>query len=187
MMSNNSNSPHHLNNHFHQKREYYLKGGDDPVREDVIVKRVVGSRDSYGGDLETRNSMIDSNGSGNMHRPQNLSSPPPQNVISPSNTAQLMQPPKSSLKQTGKKPGVTFDEKLEVYEVKNPHYGLEIKSEKREIRKKKKDKQKEEEIVLKTKLDMKLKIQNQNMLHYYVHNFSIFLYYKIVCLFEREK
>lgn len=77
--------------------------------------------------------------------------------------------PKSNLKNTGnKKQGVTFDEKLEVYEVKNPHYGLEVKSEKREQKKKKKDKQKEEEIIFKTKLDLKAKIQNQNMIHFYV-------------------
>lgn len=76
--------------------------------------------------------------------------------------------PKSSLKSGGKKPGVTFDEKLEVYEVKNPHYGLDVKSEKREMKKKKKDKLKEEEIVIKTKLDLKAKIQSQNMIHYYV-------------------
>lgn len=79
--------------------------------------------------------------------------------------------PKSSLKAVTKKSGVTFDEKLEVYEVKNPHYGLEIKSEKREIRKKRKDKQKEEDIAIKTKLEMKSKVQSKNMLHYYVRSF----------------
>jgi len=79
-----------------------------------------------------------------------------------------IQPTKSNLKSTAKKPGVTFDEKLEVYEVKNPHYGLDVKSEKRELRKKKKDKQKEEELIQKLKYEMKAKVQTQNMIHYYV-------------------
>lgn len=73
---------------------------------------------------------------------------------------------KSNLKP--KKQGVTFDEKLEVYEVKNPHYGLDVKSEKREMKRKRKDKQKEEDIVNKTKVELKNKIQNQNMTHYNV-------------------
>lgn len=77
------------------------------------------------------------------------------------------------LKGAIKKPGVTFDEKLEVYEVKNPHYGLEIKSEKREQKKKKKDKQKEDELTFKTKLDLKAKIQIQNMIHYYFYEKSL--------------
>lgn len=67
-----------------------------------------------------------------------------------------------------KKQGVTFDEKLEVYEVKNPHYGLDVKSEKREMKRKRKDKLKEEDIVNKTKLELKSKIQNQNMTHFNV-------------------
>jgi hypothetical protein len=85
-----------------------------------------------------------------------------------------IQPTKSNLKNTGKKPGVTFDEKLEVYEVKNPHYGLDVKSEKREQRKKKKDKQKEEELIQKLKYEMKAKVQTQNMIHYYVSLVVIF-------------
>jgi hypothetical protein len=92
----------------------------------------------------------------------------PQQTGSNSNTL-----PKSNLKGAMKKPGVTFDEKLEVYEVKNPHYGLEIKSEKREQKKKKKDKQKEDELTFKTKLDLKAKIQNQNMIHYYFYEKSL--------------
>jgi hypothetical protein len=126
----------------HQKREYYLKGGDEDRDE---LKRS-NNRDNYTDDARRDSSP---------HRSSN------------SIETTIVIPTKSSLK-TAKKQGVTFDEKLEVYEVKNPHYGLEAKSEKREIRKKKKDKQKEEELILKTKLDMKLKIQNQNMLHYYV-------------------
>lgn len=74
---------------------------------------------------------------------------------------------KSNLKQT-KKHGVKFDEKLEVYEVNNPHYGVEAKSEKREMKKKKKDKKKEDEILLKAKLDIKAKIQAQKSILYNV-------------------
>ena len=134
----------------HQKREYYLKGGDEARDE---LKRP-NNRDNY---------MDDVRADPSPHRSSNTI-----------DTA-IVVPTKSSLKPP-KKQGVTFDEKLEVYEVKNPHYGLEAKSEKREIRKKKKDKQKEEELILKTKLDMKLKIQNQNMLHYYVLIFLFFFY-----------
>lgn len=79
---------------------------------------------------------------------------------------------------------MTFDEKLEVYEVKNPHYGLEVKSEKREQKKKKKDKQKEEELTFKTKLDLKAKIQNQNMIHYYFYEKS--LIYSCLCFYEEN-
>jgi hypothetical protein len=129
----------------HQKREYYLKGGDE-------------ARDEF----KRSNNYDDGRTDPSPHRSSNLIE-----------TA-IVVPAKSSLKPP-KKQGVTFDEKLEVYEVKNPHYGLEAKSEKREIRKKKKDKQKEEELILKTKLDMKLKIQNQNMLHYYVIYFFIII------------
>ena len=78
-------------------------------------------------------------------------------------------PIKSIIKPALKKPGVTFDEKLEVYEVKNPHYGVEIKSEKREMKKKKRDRQKEEEIILKTKSDMTAKMQSQ-LGYYHVSN-----------------
>ncbi len=63
-----------------------------------------------------------------------------------------------------KKHGVTFDEKLEVHEVKNPHYGVDVKSEKREMKKKKKDRRKEEDIIIKVRTDMKLKVQGQNMI-----------------------
>lgn len=80
---------------------------------------------------------------------------------------------KSNLKP--KKQGVTFDEKLEVYEVKNPHYGLDVKSEKREMKRKRKDKQKEEDIVHKTKLELKSKIQNQNMAHFNVNFLILFI------------
>lgn len=83
-----------------------------------------------------------------------------------------------------KKPGVTFDEKLEVYEVKNPHYGLEIKSEKREQKKKKKDKQKEDELTYKTKLDLRAKIQSQNMIHYYFYEKS--LIYSCLSFYEEN-
>jgi len=68
----------------------------------------------------------------------------------------------------GKKHGVTFDEKLEVHEVRNPHYGVDVKSEKREMKKKKKDKRKEEDIVMKVHADMKAKVQSQNMILYNV-------------------
>ncbi len=75
---------------------------------------------------------------------------------------------KSNLKGT-KKLGVKFDEKFnEVYEVNNPHYGSEAKSEKREMKRKKKDKKKEDEILLKTKLDTKSKIQAQKAILYHV-------------------
>lgn len=65
---------------------------------------------------------------------------------------------------TPKKHGVTFDEKLEVHEVKNPHYGMEIKTEKREMKKKKKDKRKEEDAIHQIRLDMKARVQNYNMI-----------------------
>jgi hypothetical protein len=71
------------------------------------------------------------------------------------------------MKVPGKKHGVTFDEKLEVYEVKNPHYGLEVKTEKRELKKKKKDKQKEIELITKTKNEMINRIKNQNNIVFY--------------------
>ena len=74
----------------------------------------------------------------------------------------------SNVKPAIKKHGVTFDEKLEVHEVKNPHYGLEIKSEKRELKKKKKANRKEEDHIIKVRLDMKAKIQNHNMILYNV-------------------
>ena len=74
---------------------------------------------------------------------------------------------KSNLKP-GKKHGVKFDEKLEVYEVNNPHYGSEVKSEKRELKKKKKDKKKEDDMLLKTKLDIKAKLQAQKAILFHV-------------------
>ena len=75
---------------------------------------------------------------------------------------------KSNLKSSVKKHGVKFDEKLEVYEVNNPHYGSEAKSEKREMKRKKKDKKKEDEMLLKTKLDIKSKLQTQKSVLYHV-------------------
>lgn len=92
-----------------------------------------------------------------------LKSPSSSSLGRPEATQSIL---KSNLKP--KKQGVTFDEKLEVYEVKNPHYGLDVKSEKREMKRKRKDKQKEEDIVHKTKLELKSKIQNQNMTHFNV-------------------
>lgn len=129
----------------YEKKEYYLKGGDDVPRdkkwlinkenlEETVKKQPITKTDAY--------SRSDS---GSIH-------------FSQSNE------PKSNIKPAIKKHGVKFDEKLEVYEVKNLHYGLEVKSEKRELKKKKKDRQKEEETFHKTKLDLKAKIQTQNMI-----------------------
>ena len=130
-----------------QKKEYYLKGGEEALSE----SKWTASRENSG-DLKSTNSELSrsTNKLDLINQQTNL--------------------PKSSLKTSNKKTGVTFDEKLEVYEVKNPHYGLEVKSEKREIRKKRKDRQKEEEIAIKTKLEMKSKVQSKNMLHYYVRS-----------------
>ena len=78
-------------------------------------------------------------------------------------------PIKSSLKPSCKpKPGVKFHDSPEVFEVKNPHYGLDIKSEKREMRRRRKDRQKEEDMIIKTKLEMRLRIQQQQAAHYVV-------------------
>ena len=131
----------------YQKKEYYLKGGDE---NETKFRFGLASRENSVED------KLNLKSESNFHKSTSK-------LDSASTTM-----PKSSLKPSTKKSGVTFDEKLEVYEVKNPHYGLEVKSEKRELRKKKKDKQKEEEIIIKTKIDMKNKIQSQNMLHYFV-------------------
>jgi hypothetical protein len=45
---------------------------------------------------------------------------------------------------------------------------VDVKSEKREMKKKKKDKRKEEDIVMKVHADMKAKVQSQNMILYNV-------------------
>ena len=141
----------------YQKKEYFLKGGDDSA--DTAKWMSNSNRESS---REPR-SGIDSELSRSSSKLDTYVGTK-ETVTTPATNTM----PKSSLKQTNKKSGVTFDEKLEVHEVKNPHYGLEIKSEKREIRKKRKDKQKEEEVIVKTKLEMKAKLQNKNMLHYYV-------------------
>lgn len=74
----------------------------------------------------------------------------------------------SSSSSSGKKRGVQFDEKLcEVYEVENPHYGQQVKSEKRAIKNKKKTRQKEEDLVQQTKIEMKTKIQTQSTQNLY--------------------
>jgi hypothetical protein len=67
-----------------------------------------------------------------------------------------------------RKAGVKFDEKLEVFEINNPHYGTDIKSEKRELKKKKKDKKKEDESIMKTKFDLKAKVQQKKSQLFYV-------------------
>jgi hypothetical protein len=77
---------------------------------------------------------------------------------------------KSNLKPN-KKNGVKFDEKLEVYEVNNPHYGSEAKSEKREMKKKKKDKKKEDDMLIKTKMELKSKLQAQKAILFHVSCF----------------
>ncbi len=55
----------------------------------------------------------------------------------------------------------------------NPHYGLDIKSEKREMRRRKKDRQKEEDMIIKTKLEMRLRVQQQQSSHYFVRSSSV--------------
>ena len=128
-----------------KKKEYFLKGGDDvPDNKKWIINKPY------------------------SEEPVKLSgifSKSDPDLIQASHVESVS---KLNIKSAIKKPGVTFDEKLEVHEVKNPHYGLEIKSEKRELKKKRKDRQKEEDAITKIKLDMKAKIQNQNMILYNV-------------------
>ena len=135
-----------------QKKEYFLKDRDASLSKESYSK----DKTHIETEMTKSSSKLDTLGS---------------SMALTTTTTAPSTLPKSSLKSATKKSGVTFDEKLEVYEVKNPHYGLEIKSEKREIRKKRKDKQKEEEIAIKTKLEMKSKVQSKNMLHYYVRKF----------------
>jgi hypothetical protein len=85
---------------------------------------------------------------------------------SPGNNGNL---PKSSLKSGSRKQGVTFVEKLDVYEVKNPHYGQEVKSEKYEMKQKKREKKKEENIIFDTKEEARKRIKDKyTYIHYYV-------------------
>jgi hypothetical protein len=137
-----------------KKKEYFLKDSDSS--SSVTAAATLSKENNFGdasSEFTKSSSKLD--------------------TVSSSISTSTITLPKSSLKAATKKSGVTFDEKLEVHEVKNPHYGLEIKSEKREIRKKRKDKQKEEEIAVKTKLEMKSKVQSKHMLHYYVRHVLI--------------
>lgn len=83
------------------------------------------------------------------------------NLSATSSMVTATMPKKSSLR----KPGVTFDEKLEVYEVKNPHYGAEVKTEKREMKRRKRDKLKEKDFVQKTLVTM---MSERGKMIYYV-------------------
>jgi hypothetical protein len=83
-------------------------------------------------------------------------------------TSMSSMPNKSSLKSGMRKPGVTFDETLEVYEVKNPHYGVEIKTEKKESKRKRREKMREEDIVNETWSRMKRVVLEHNMIPYFV-------------------
>lgn len=140
----------------YEKKEYFLKGGDDLPNS----KKWLSTRENVDDKKSLKSDAYSRSDSGSIHFSQSI------------------EPTKSNIKPAIKSRGVTFDEKLEVYEVKNPHYGLEIKSEKREMKKKKKDRQKEEETFHKTKLDMKAKIQNQNMILYNVSlTFRIKIFY----------
>jgi hypothetical protein len=83
---------------------------------------------------------------------------------------------KSNLKT--RKSGVKFDEKLEVFEISNPHYGTDIKSEKREMKKKKKDKKKEDETIMKAKFDLKAKVQQKkSQLFYVIPHYFLFIFH----------
>ena len=130
----------------YQKKDYFLKGGDDLSADKKWLTRE------------------------NNDATKSASNASLSDITAQIDVPELTSLPiKSIIKPAIKKTGVTFDEKLEVYEVKNPHYGQEVKTEKREMKKKKRDRQKEEEIVLKTKLDMKSKMQSQ-MGYYEVRN-----------------
>ena len=78
--------------------------------------------------------------------------------------------PKTSCLKGGvmKKPGVTFDEKLEVYEVKNPHYGLEIKTEKRDMKRRKRERMREEDVVREAWYKIKKSVADRNNIPYFV-------------------
>ena len=101
----------------YEKKEYFLKGGDDVPREKKWLLNRENVDDTVKKQPLTKSDAYSRSDSGSVH-------------FSQSNET------KSNIKPAIKKHGVTFDEKLEVYEVKNPHYGLEVKSEKRELKKK---------------------------------------------------
>lgn len=147
------------NGHPFNKKEYFLKGGDDVPNDKrwLINNRKSADSAKLNGSLSKSDSDI---------------------LESTQSDSKLVKP---SIK---KKAGVTFHEKLEVHEVKNPHYGMEIKSEKREMKKKKKDKRKEEDAIIQIRLDMKAKIQNENMILYNVSVLDGFLILFNTCLFD---
>lgn len=179
----------YTNEHTTSKKEYFLKGGDDvPTTKKWLINRE-NLTDNHSSSYHNKKSMLKSDAysrsdSGSIHFGSNvIVSSTPAAAVHTSSGLHVDHPtmPKS-IKPAIKKHGVTFDEKLEVYEVKNPHYGLEVKSEKREQKKKKKDRQKEEETWIKTKFDMKSRIQQQNMNLYYFYEktliYNALVYYE---------
>jgi hypothetical protein len=181
----------YTNEHTSSKKEYFLKGGDDvPTTKKWLINREnLTDNHSSSSSYHNKKSMLKSDAysrsdSGSIHFGSNvIVSSTPAAAVHTSSGLHVDHPtmPKS-IKPAIKKHGVTFDEKLEVYEVKNPHYGLEVKSEKREQKKKKKDRQKEEETWIKTKFDMKSRIQQQNMNLYYFYEktliYNALVYYE---------
>jgi hypothetical protein len=154
-----------------EKKKYYLKGGgaiggseDElecheskmvalnrkwPSNGDLSVQRLTNQ-------IETAMTMPQQQQQQQLHQ---LSS----SAIA---TTSMSSMPKSSLKI--RKPGVSFDEKLEVFEVKNPHYGVEVKSEKRDMKRKKREKMREEDLIKETWSRMKIMVQEHNNVPYFV-------------------
>ena len=132
----------------YNEREYFLRGGDDvPENKKWAIRNDLGRLDNT---TKLRREMSKSES-------ELLESTPSDSSLN-----------NLGVKPSQKKHGVTFDEKLEVHEVQNPHYGLEIKTEKREMKKKKKDKRKEEDAIHQIRVDMKARVQSQNMILYNV-------------------
>lgn len=127
------------------------------------------------------NSSIDSEVSGIFEREEsnNRLSTSSKDDSKTTTTATILKPSSSSSNK-----GVKFDDKLDVYEVKNPHYGVEIKTEKRAAKKKKKHRLKEEEIILKTKLEMKSKMQTIKSQYFYY--FENTLIYNALMIYEEN-